>query len=327
MSTYLGDYAEDYATLNFKFTTRAATGVPTNPVGLAVAVYKGSATGTESTAGVTLAATGNFDTIAGLNNLLIDLSADAFYAVANDYAVVVTAGTVGGVSIIGETICTFSIENRFAEADLVKIDGQAVNDNLATLKLKCLDIRNTGGELALRVSTSATPGLGGTAAQFSGYGSGSGISVTSGVGGIGVNMYGGRRGLNIYSADAGSHAIEVTVPDGGYAMRLVNNSDDPASILGNIVGNITGTLTTVTNLTNIPAGIPTSDAVAQAILKTDVSDVQDTASAHSITTLVLGATESSLSGLTWTIKKTDGTTFATKTVTSDSAANPITGVT
>jgi hypothetical protein len=73
--------------------------------------------------------------------------------------------------------------------------------------------------------------------------------------------------------------------------------------------------------------IPTSDAIADAVLTTDVSDVQDTASAHSLTTLVLGATESSISGDTWTIKKTTGTTFTTKTVTSDAAASPITAVT
>ena len=70
------------------------------------------------------------------------------------------------------------------------------------------------------------------------------------------------------------------------------------------------------------------DHVAQAVLSTSVSDVEDTAAPHSLTTMVLGATESAISGETWTIKKTDGsTTFATKTVTSDTDANPITGVT
>jgi len=81
------------------------------------------------------------------------------------------------------------------------------------------------------------------------------------------------------------------------------------------------TLTAATNL-----NIPTSDAIADAVLTTDVSDVQDTASAHSLTTLVLGATESSISGSTWTIKKTDGTTFTTKTLTSDTDAVPIVGI-
>jgi len=82
------------------------------------------------------------------------------------------------------------------------------------------------------------------------------------------------------------------------------------------------TLTASTNL-----NIPTSDHVAQAVLGTSVSDVEDTAAQHSLTTLVLGTLESSISGTTWTIKKTGGTTFTTKTVTSDADAVPIVGVT
>ena len=120
---HLGDFKEDHTTLNHKFTTRSAAGVPTNPVGLAVKVYTGSATGTEIDTGVTLVATGNFDGITGLNNLLIDLSADAFYAIGADYHVVITAGTVDGVSVVGEVICTFSIENRFDEVGSIAAGG------------------------------------------------------------------------------------------------------------------------------------------------------------------------------------------------------------
>ncbi len=118
---YLGDYAEDYATLNFKFTTRTTAGVPSTLGGVPViAVYKGSATGTEKTSAesyITLAI--DFDSITGLNNVLIDLSGDAFFALGEDYAVVITTGTVNGVSVVGETIATFSIDNR-ANLELVK---------------------------------------------------------------------------------------------------------------------------------------------------------------------------------------------------------------
>ena len=107
---YLGDYTQNYATLNFKFTTRAATGGPSALTGGAVNVYKANST-TESNAGVVL--TADFDGVTGLNNVLIDLSANAFYAVANDYAVVLTAGTVDGVSVAGEVLATFSVQNRY----------------------------------------------------------------------------------------------------------------------------------------------------------------------------------------------------------------------
>lgn len=124
--TYLGDYAEDYATLNFKFTTRQfSTGAPFTLAGTPVVkVYKGSSTTTESTAGITLSV--DFDGVTGLNNVLIDLSADAFYAVGEDYAIVITTGTVDSVSVVGETIATFSIENRHEEVDVTKWLGSAV---------------------------------------------------------------------------------------------------------------------------------------------------------------------------------------------------------
>jgi len=109
---YIGDYAEDYATLNVKFPTTAADGTPTTLAGTPVVkVYKGSATGTESTAGITL--TVDFDSVTGLNNVLIDLSADAFYATGQDYSIVITTGTVDSVSVVGAVVALFSIENRF----------------------------------------------------------------------------------------------------------------------------------------------------------------------------------------------------------------------
>ena len=78
-------------------------------------------------------------------------------------------------------------------------------------------------------------------------------------------------------------------------------------------------------------GVAISTVVAQAIadeiLKRDVSSVEDAAGTHSLTTIILAALESALSSTTWTIKKTGGGTFTTKTVTLDSGATPITAVT
>lgn len=108
---YIGDFAEDYATLNTKFTTVGSDGASTVLAGSPViSVYKANGT-TQSTAGITLSV--DFDSVVGMNNVLIDLSSDAFYATGNDYQVVVTTGTVGGVSIVGYVVAEFSIENRF----------------------------------------------------------------------------------------------------------------------------------------------------------------------------------------------------------------------
>ena len=43
--------------------------------------------------------------------------------------------------------------------------------------------------------------------------------------------------------------------------------------------------------------------------------------------LVLATLESEVSGTTWTIRKSDGTTFVTKTLTVDADADPVVGVT
>lgn len=122
--SYQGDLAED-ALLYFDFTSRATTGVPTVLSGTpALSVYKDDDT-TESTAGITLAV--SHDSRVGRNNVKIDTSADAFYAVGGDYSVVLTAGTVGGVSVIGEKVGSFSIENRFTEVDVNKWLGTTVS--------------------------------------------------------------------------------------------------------------------------------------------------------------------------------------------------------
>lgn len=72
----------------------------------------------------------------------------------------------------------------------------------------------------------------------------------------------------------------------------------------------------------------TAQAIADEILKRGVGNVEDTADAHSLAAIVLAVLESAISGTTWTIKKVDGsTTFTTKTVTTDAAADPVTGVT
>jgi len=68
--------------------------------------------------------------------------------------------------------------------------------------------------------------------------------------------------------------------------------------------------------------------IADAILARAVSNVEDTADATSLAALILAAFESDVADATWTIYKTDHTTtFTTKTVTTDTNADPIVGVT
>jgi hypothetical protein len=69
------------------------------------------------------------------------------------------------------------------------------------------------------------------------------------------------------------------------------------------------------------------NAIADAVLSRGVSNVQDTADTTSLAALILAVFESAIVGTTWTIRKTGGTTFVTKTVATDAAAEPIVSVT
>lgn len=96
-------------TLDFKFTTRAfATGVPTTLAGTPVVeVYEDNSL-TQITAGETL--TVDFDSVTGLNNLRIVATGANGYEAGKSYAAIISAGTVGGVSVVGEVVAQFSIE-------------------------------------------------------------------------------------------------------------------------------------------------------------------------------------------------------------------------
>jgi hypothetical protein len=72
---------------------------------------------------------------------------------------------------------------------------------------------------------------------------------------------------------------------------------------------------------------PTAATIADTVLGRSMSNVQATAAEHSLCTMVLGATESAVSGTTWTIYQTDGTTtYRSKTITTDGTAEPIVSV-
>lgn len=74
--------------------------------------------------------------------------------------------------------------------------------------------------------------------------------------------------------------------------------------------------------------IPTANEIADAALSRSVAEVESTAGAYSLTTLVLAALESKLNAdKTWTIYRTDGeTVHVTKNVDTDSNTIPVTGV-
>ena len=114
---------DDYllgSNVDFKFTTRRfSTGEPFTLAGTpSLAVYPSNST-TEITDGITL--TVDFDGITGLNHVRVVASTGNGFSVATEYEVVLVAGSVDGVSVVGETVFKFSIENRWAKLNLSNI--------------------------------------------------------------------------------------------------------------------------------------------------------------------------------------------------------------
>lgn len=116
------------------FTTRAfATGIPTVLAGTPVlSVYEDGSI-TQITAGVSV--TVSLDTVVGLNQLVIVATGGNGFDSGSDYSVVITTGTVGGVSVVGETVYTFSLGRSAAAVDLA--NG---TDGLGALRTLLLDV-------------------------------------------------------------------------------------------------------------------------------------------------------------------------------------------
>lgn len=130
------------------------------------------------------------------------------------------------------------------------------------------------------------------------------------------------RTLTALDEDSTTLDLDATIR-GAVGMASAN-LDTQLSTIDTVVGSIladTGTDGVVLSTTTL-------QSIADTLLARNVSNVEGSAPEHSLTTLVLAMLESSRSGTTWTIKRTDGsTTHATKTLTVDADADPITGVT
>lgn len=111
MSDYYGDIRLG-DTIDVKFTTRQASGAPFTLAGSPViSAYPANST-TQVTAGITLSV--DFDGVTGYNNVRIVATSGNGYATATNYDLCITTGTVNSVSVVGESIGSFSVENRSA---------------------------------------------------------------------------------------------------------------------------------------------------------------------------------------------------------------------
>lgn len=260
---YLGDFPTQ-GTVDFKFLTRnVSTAAPATLTGGTVSIYKGNADGTEVTTGVTL--TADFDSRTGLNHVRV-LQSDAFYASQAEYQAVITAGTVGGVSVVGAVVACWSIENRSALRPTtagrtldVSAGGEAgvdwanVGSPTTTLNLSGTTVAAVSGAVG-----SVTGNVGGNVTGSVGSVVGAVGSVTGAVGSVtgAVGSVTGNVGGNV-TGSVGSVVGAV------------------GSVTGNVGGNVVGTVGTVNALANnaITAAAIATDAGTE--LATAVWDLAD----------------------------------------------------
>jgi len=129
---YIGDFSIG-STIDHYFTTRRfSTGATFTLAGTpAIAAYENNST-TEITAGITL--TVDFDSRTGLNQIRIVATGANGYTAGRSYYLVVTAGTVDSVSVVGEVIGSFTLERDTAFARLGAPAGASISADIASIQ-------------------------------------------------------------------------------------------------------------------------------------------------------------------------------------------------
>ena len=113
----LGDYKTSL-TVYFLWRTVDQGGAAVDPsTAGTIRVYKADGT-SEVTAPTGITDTRGFDGLTGIHLCIIDLSANTFYDIKQDYSVVLTGATIDSQSVTC-VIATFGIENRFSEPQFI----------------------------------------------------------------------------------------------------------------------------------------------------------------------------------------------------------------
>lgn len=125
-------------TLDLYFSTVGTTGAPTQLAGSpVVSAYVGNST-TQLTAGITLDV--DFDAVTGLNHVRVVATSGNGYASGTNVDLVITTGTVGGTSVVGYVVGSFSIGARSAFARLGTPAGASTAADIAAINAKTTNL-------------------------------------------------------------------------------------------------------------------------------------------------------------------------------------------
>lgn len=262
-------------TIDIKFTTRRfSTGAPFTLAGTpSVAAYPSNST-TEITAGITL--TVDFDARTGLNNVRVVATGGNGYVTATNYTLVITAGTVDSVSVVGECVGSFSIEARSAL--------------MPTTAARTLDV-SAGGEAGLDWANIGSPT---TAQNLSATNidvdqivasvSGAVGSVTGNVGGNVVGSVGSVAAGGITAASIATNAIDADALAADAVAEIADGVwDEDATghqtqgTFGQVIGDSGADADSIWGLanTNLDATVSSRASAAQATaIQADTDDIQ-----------------------------------------------------
>ena len=119
-------------TIYLPFTTRAfATGVPTVLAGTPVIEIYEDASVTQITSAETLVV--SIDSVVGFNMCSVVVSSGNGFGVGQSYTAIISTGTVGGVSVVGEVIGHFTVEMSAAHLRLGSPAGASVSVDIAAV--------------------------------------------------------------------------------------------------------------------------------------------------------------------------------------------------
>lgn len=124
--SYMGDITLA-DTLYFHFTTRQISGAPFTLAGSPVISAYEANSDTQITAGITLGV--DADSVTGFNRVTVVATGANGYEVGKDYSMVITTGTVNSVSVVGEVVGSFSIENRSKDVNVYSVNDQVITGN------------------------------------------------------------------------------------------------------------------------------------------------------------------------------------------------------
>jgi|688.fasta_scaffold26353_13 hypothetical protein len=264
---YLGDYITGAIIAGF-FNTRAADGTPLALAGSpALAVYAAGNT-SESTAGVVLAT--NFDSRTGLHHFNVDTNADSnFYSGGSEYVVVLTSGTIGGISAVGRIVAEFSITNRSDSliSQLIYILGDPefglLVQILGRLPEALVDgrIDASVGAIADNAITNAAIAASAVTEIQSGLATSSSLSNATAL----IEDIAGVVDAILQDTES-TGVVVASASKSGYSLT-------PTTGLGNQTANLTGSVSSVTNAVTV--GTINANAVSASALATDaVEEIQ-----------------------------------------------------